>query len=65
MVCLSAGLPFRELEERGDRDRMKFKDKCEVPHVGRNGPLQWYRPGSSAAEKGLGVLAGSELSRGL
>lgn len=53
------------LEEWGNGGLRNFnKDKCEVPRVGRNSPLQHYRPWSSAAEKDLGVLEESKLSMG-
>lgn len=59
------GCHSERLEECGDRDLMNsHKDKREVPHVGRNSPLQQYRLGSSSVAKDLGVLAGSKLSMG-
>lgn len=43
---------------------MKFnKDKCEVPHIGRNSPLQQSRPGRACWE-GCGSLGREQAKHG-
>ncbi|KAK4827981.1 hypothetical protein QYF61_022683 [Mycteria americana] len=56
------------LEEYANMNLMKLsKDKCEVLHLGRKNPLQSHRlrtdkPGSSSAEKDLGILVDNKLN---
>lgn len=59
------------LEELANKNSVKFiKDKCQVLHLGRKNPLQWYRLKmhwlwSSSAGKDTEVLVDSKLNTSL